>query len=533
MIVMMLFCSLSVAIMLINAKKNFIDTIHKQQIAFSKFISISIDIEINKGLDFFTDLANNISDQPLEKIVLNDGMLIPPIFKQGIIIIASDGKSLINEIPIVPGRKNLSFVQSDWFQRARLADKAIVSKPFRNRITQKPSIVFAAPLRNSLNELIGVVAGSLELNHPDFLKQLYALKIGMNGGILVVSPEDKLFVASNKPEMVLMPTPIPGINPLHDMAMNGYRGVGQTRNAYGIEELSAITSVKSTGWFTVVRLPLKEALLSARHLAKFLIVYNVLLIIAVVLIIGCVLIFMLAPLKKSAESVKKMALGDHVLEKLPVIYKDEVGDLIEGFNSLVDAIDERTDELEMANQKLAALSITDELTGLGNRRHFNEKLVQEWSRASRTQQPLALAMIDVDWFKKYNDHYGHQMGDECLKNVANVLASIINRTGDVVARYGGEEFAVIAPDTTAEGAQVIAEKFRMSLQLHALPHAESKLGCVTASIGVATAIPTKGESPISLIKIVDKALYRAKEEGRNRVVLSSNSIDIDSVYERD
>lgn len=169
---------------------------------------------------------------------------------------------------------------------------------------------------------------------------------------------------------------------------------------------------------------------------------------------------------------------------------------------------------------LATLTLIDELTGLGNRRHFNEKLVREWSRASRTLQPLGWGMIDIDWFKNYNDHYGHQMGDECLRNVSNVLASIIGRPGDIVARYGGEEFAFIVPATDAEGVRVIAEKILESLQLLALPHADSEFGFVTVSIGVAVMIPTTGEDSTTLIKVADKALYRAKEEGRNRVVLS-------------
>lgn len=181
---------------------------------------------------------------------------------------------------------------------------------------------------------------------------------------------------------------------------------------------------------------------------------------------------------------------------------------------------ERTDELQILNRKLKALSTTDGLTGIANRRRFDKVLVNEWNRAARLNQPLALAMLDVDWFKKYNDHYGHQQGDECLRSVAGVLAANICRTGDLVARYGGEEFVFIAPATDGATALDMARKVCAALQSLALPHELSEFGSVTASIGVAAIAPKEGESPEALVKAADEALYRAKELGRNQAVLA-------------
>lgn len=181
---------------------------------------------------------------------------------------------------------------------------------------------------------------------------------------------------------------------------------------------------------------------------------------------------------------------------------------------------ERTAELQIANNKLETLSMTDGLTGIANRRHFDEVLDNEWHRANRQNQPLALALIDVDWFKKYNDYYGHQMGDECLKIVAKVLATTICRTGDLVARYGGEEFAFITPATNETTALYLANKLCEAFRTLALPHKMSAFGYVSVCVGVAVIIPQEGLGSDMLIKNADNALYRAKTLGRNQVILT-------------
>lgn len=145
---------------------------------------------------------------------------------------------------------------------------------------------------------------------------------------------------------------------------------------------------------------------------------------------------------------------------------------------------QRTDELQLLNSKLEALSLTDSLTGIANRRHFDSILQQEWQRAQRLNHPLALAILDVDWFKPYNDHYGHPAGDVCLRQIAQALAATVCRSSDLVARYGGEEFVFITPMTNATGALDIAERVVEAVAALELPHARSPIGQVTVSIGV-------------------------------------------------
>lgn len=176
-------------------------------------------------------------------------------------------------------------------------------------------------------------------------------------------------------------------------------------------------------------------------------------------------------------------------------------------------------ELGIANLRLGELSMTDSLTGLGNRRHFDDGLLAEWVRARRAGKPLALLIADVDYFKLYNDCYGHQAGDDCLVQVAKVLQGQSRRAADLVARYGGEEFAVIASDTQGEGALKLGEALCRAVAGLALPHAHSPHGIVTLSIGAAVVMPGEEMEPSALIRLADAALYRAKNEGRNGVRL--------------
>ncbi len=179
---------------------------------------------------------------------------------------------------------------------------------------------------------------------------------------------------------------------------------------------------------------------------------------------------------------------------------------------------EVTRQLEAANQMLLQLSFNDALTGVANRRSFEELIAKEWSRVARHSRPISLIMIDVDCFKIYNDSYGHQCGDECLKQVAKGLRNTLKRPGDFIARYGGEEFVVILPDTELEGACQIAENMRRSIDSLKIAFKESSVrDQVTVSMGIAVTIPGIDSKLDLLINSADKALYQAKKEGRDRV----------------
>src|SRR5574343_567497 len=174
-------------------------------------------------------------------------------------------------------------------------------------------------------------------------------------------------------------------------------------------------------------------------------------------------------------------------------------------------------KLDAANRELVRLSAIDGLTGVANRRFFDEALDTEWRRARRNSNSLAILMCDVDYFKAFNDTYGHQAGDDCLRKIAQAIQHSTGRPSDVVGRYGGEEFAVILPETPQGGALMVAEKARHAVRELNVPHAASPSGVVTLSIGIAAAAPGFDNPPDDLIQSADKALYRAKNEGRDRV----------------
>ena len=174
--------------------------------------------------------------------------------------------------------------------------------------------------------------------------------------------------------------------------------------------------------------------------------------------------------------------------------------------------------LKEANERLELLSVSDGLTGVANRRCFDQTIQKEWSRLQRTKDYLSLIMCDVDFFKLFNDTYGHQGGDDCLKSVASVLQETARRGTDCVARYGGEEFAVIMPVTGEKSAIYIAEKIRQTVEKMAIAHSKSSVApFVTLSLGVATVVPDHQTTPELLIKRADNALYLAKSSGRNSV----------------
>lgn len=176
------------------------------------------------------------------------------------------------------------------------------------------------------------------------------------------------------------------------------------------------------------------------------------------------------------------------------------------------------DELKKSNAKLESMSVHDSTTGISNRRKFDQTLTIEWRYSTRTQSYLSLIMIDIDYFKQYNDNYGHLKGDECLRKIATTLESAVTRKTDLVARYGGEEFVILLHDTNIEEAAKIAEKCRHLVIENNITHQHSKIADhLTISLGVCTIIPAPNIEPEELIKAADTLLYQAKENGRNRV----------------
>ncbi|MEJ5284276.1 MAG: GGDEF domain-containing protein [Brevinematia bacterium] len=198
-----------------------------------------------------------------------------------------------------------------------------------------------------------------------------------------------------------------------------------------------------------------------------------------------------------------------IFKIMPIITEDV-------FNGYVCSI------IDISEQKkyqklLETLAIKDELTGLYNRRGLSDFIEREWKNAIRQKQPISILMIDVDNFKKYNDSYGHQQGDKCLKSISEVMIKNVYRPADIVSRIGGEEFLIILPNTNFQGALKVAERIRQEVFKLKIPHKHSDYGVITISIGISTSVPGKFEKYEELIDDADKNLYIAKSKGKNRI----------------
>ncbi|MGC8537041.1 MAG: GGDEF domain-containing protein, partial [Rhizomicrobium sp.] len=209
------------------------------------------------------------------------------------------------------------------------------------------------------------------------------------------------------------------------------------------------------------------------------------------------------------------------------VVRNEAGevDSLVGFMFDISERKEAEQKLEQLKRELEQLSLTDGLTGIANRRCFDQCLAEEWADSARRKIPLSMVILDIDYFKQYNDVYGHVDGDECLKRVANVLRDVAQRPRDLVARFGGEEFILLLPETDSEAAHRLAEVCQSRIAELGIAHAKSAVSeVVTASIGVGTAVGTTKSSAREFIEAVDRALYAAKHGGRNRIELAEAAL---------
>ncbi|WP_448681779.1 GGDEF domain-containing protein [Pseudomonas nicosulfuronedens] len=198
--------------------------------------------------------------------------------------------------------------------------------------------------------------------------------------------------------------------------------------------------------------------------------------------------------------------------------KGEVDSLI-GFMFDISERKHAEEQLIMLQRQLEEYSYKDGLTGVANRRMFDSVLDTEWGSAQRSGQPLSLVLLDIDYFKQFNDHYGHIQGDDCLRNVGKALAGALHRPRDFIARFGGEEFVLVLPETDSEAARHVAERCRNVLREQRICHEKSAVSdLLTISLGVGTAVPSSSDRPLDLVAAVDRLLYQAKQAGRDRLV---------------
>ncbi|MBC7514780.1 MAG: diguanylate cyclase [Herminiimonas sp.] len=299
---------------------------------------------------------------------------------------------------------------------------------------------------------------------------------------------------------------------------------------------AAYAHIPNTTWYVVNAASLESLMAQPRAMRNKVILIGLICFLCALAFSAAISRSISTPLDSLVRIMQQTEAGNYRM-RLPAMGADEVTTLAGKFNAMArrvheqnerleERVAERTRDLAQATRALEVLSTTDGLTGIANRRRFDQFLTDEMNRASRLSEPLTLLMLDVDLFKNYNDLYGHHAGDECLRAIAALLQSRARRASDLAARYGGEEFALICANTSAATALELAQSICSALTALALPHAHSPFGCVTLSIGVATLVPAAGIEARVLIERADGAMYHAKNTGRNRACEAVSTTDI-------
>lgn len=489
-----------------------------QQMSIASYVARDIDHSIIARRALIGELAATLPPTLLGQSAqlaawLRDRQRLTPLFNNGLLVLGADGGVLAGH-PTPVGSGVAAFATSPWFKAALTATAPVMSKPQRG-LGGEPVIIMAASVRDAGGRAQAVLAGVAVLNAPGFLDRLQESRPGAAGGFLLISPQDKLFVGSTDPAMVLTPTPAPGINPLHDRAMAGYRGNGLTVNAEGVEELASMASVPSTGWFVVARTPAAQAFESIYSMRSFMLSSSLLVIAALIGILLVVMPRVMRPLTEAARAIREMADGRRELAPLPVLREDEVGSLVRGFNHLVARLTDDEAALRASEARMQFLAHHDSLTGLCNRAMLGDRLEQALARAERDGGRFALLFCDLDCFKPINDEHGHRVGDLVLAEVAARLTAGRRQT-DTVARLGGDEFVMLLSDLVDVRADAEQVARQCVAALREPYQIEGKTLALSVSIGVALH-PGHSVSASQLMSQADIAMYRAKGAGKNGV----------------
>jgi diguanylate cyclase len=490
-----------------------------EQLSMATYIARDVDQRISARLALIDQLAADLSPtliaqpEPLQAW-MKDRQRFNPMFNSGLLLVRPDGHGLLAEYPAVPGRDALDYSASDWFRNALRSNRPVIGKPVHGRADGDPLIVMAAPVRDAAGHVLAVLGGVVSLNAPGFLDLLQETRLGASGGFLLVSPADRLFVAASDPAMVLKATPPSGVNLLHDRAMGGFRGTGLTVNAQGVEELSAMVSVPTTGWFVVARMPTTEAFRPVEAFRGFVVKNSLVVLVVMLVLLSVLLPRMLRPLTDAARLMRDMAMGKTELAPLPVVRDDEVGNLVNVFNYLVARLREKEIVLKASEARLAFMAHHDSLTGLPNRVMLEDRLQQALARTEREGSNLALLFCDLDGFKPINDRHGHGTGDAVLCQVAERLTDGRRRT-DTVARLGGDEFVILLVDLddAPAAARLVAEQ--CLAEIGKPFEVDGKILTLGISIGI-TLHAGASVSTTRLLSQADVAMYQAKREGKGR-----------------
>ena len=398
---------------------------------------------------------------------------------QGLFLYDADGNWLLNSLP----RPSPAFNNADReyfvYHRTHPGKEAHIGNPVRSRSTGAWVIPVSHRLENPDGTFAGVALATIKL---DYFRSFYeSFAIGSKGTIFLASDQGRFILRRpfNEQDLGVDMSQGPVFKLWHEKGQAGSAIL--TSNIDHVERLYSYRHLRGYPLLIAVA-PSKDEVLARWRTSTLASLAGTLALLAVLLFLG-------------SRMIRQLIERDRLQTELR----------------------EAKNALEANNASLKLLALSDGLTGLANRRHFDQRLNAEFKRAIREQTPIALVMIDVDYFKRFNDHHGHVAGDACLQRVAEAVLGGQRRPGDLAARFGGEEFAILLPGTDTDGALAVAEAVRAAIAGAGYEHGASPLRSVTVSAGVYGCIPARGKQARSLIEAADRGLYQAKAEGRNRV----------------
>jgi len=502
-------------------KEKVTQLIATQQLSIASYIAGEVDQKIVERQSTLERIASNLprglmgSTKELRSW-LTSIQQVNPLFRSGLLVLTTQGGLVAGSIDGGMADSLLQGAGPHWIERILQTSNAIVGSPFRDE-SRRAAILFGTAIRDRTGKAIGILVGASHLDAPGFLYGLSTQKWSNSGSFLIISPQDNIFVAATDPAMMLRPLPKPGINPLHDRAMNGYRGTGETVNAKGEREFSAIQSIPSAGWFTVVRIPLTEALAPINAMIHYALSTGSILAVGLLLALILLLPRILRKLDNTTAAMRDMANGRRPLERLPEDSRDEVGVLVRQFNLLVDRLKKQEAELRLSEARMGHMASHDGLTGLYNRMALINRLQQALDDAQRGHDGLALLFCDLDGFKPVNDTHGHDVGDRLLCAIAQRLQNGRRKT-DTIARLGGDEFVIVLThlqDPRSEGATIAQDYIDALGEPYGINGIDLS---VSVSIGVSV-YEGQATTVSKLISQADTAMYEAKRLGKNKYCL--------------
>jgi len=524
--------AVTVSVSLYIMKRNIRTMIGDQQYVVLNMITVAIDESFSSRQVALHGLAEGLPMAALHDYAQLQQYLImhrslANVFSN-MLVVSANGE-LVADLASTAAVGKMNFADREYMRRTLQLRQGVISEPFRSQISGLAVVVMTEPVFDATGKVVLVLVGSINLHDANFLKHYSNLKIGKSGFVFILTSHGIIVDLPDRSRILQPVDQAGGRSDATNRALAGFQGSTEGLLRNGQSGLFSYKRIESTDWIIGSVYLQDDAFAPVREIQRRAILMSLVLALVAGALAWFIMWHLMNPLHRLHRHIQKIRSGQFY-EEVPLhCRQDEIGDLGKAFNALMRErhnaameLDQARVNLESMNKTLARLALEDDLTGLGNRRRFDQALQEEFGRAVRGGLSLALIMLDVDHFKQYNDIYGHLAGDQCLRKVGRAIKSQQTRPGDLMARYGGEEIAILLPGSDHDGALAVAERVLVAVRELNLMHDGNPGGIVTISAGVAAFIPERDrDSADKLLRLADRALYMAKQLGRDRVCSSS------------